>query len=264
MKLPVILNYHKIEHTSDIGITTRRPEDFRNDLRLLINEGYEAFTFSQWTSNSLPENGVIITFDDAYQSFYKNALPSLNELDMKAVVYVPTAYIGLDNDWDVQAGTRRYRHMTENELREIAAAGHELGSHAHTHRFLNAFNDRELEWELRESAAIIEGITGVKPVSISYPFGKANSRVEEMAARFYQFGVKTLVRPHNGVSVNMALPRVNVYRFDSAETIMAKLDLARHRWVYLRDRLIGLGAWATIGLQYVKKRQSKNIYEFTG
>ncbi|MBI3861318.1 MAG: polysaccharide deacetylase family protein [Planctomycetia bacterium] len=63
------------------------------------------------------------------------------------------------------------RPMNWNQVREMASAGIEFGSHTVTHPILANLNDDELRFELTESRRTIEEQIG-KPVSvISYPVG---------------------------------------------------------------------------------------------
>lgn len=106
LKNVVILNYHKISLRADIGLTARHPDDFKTDLQLVKDLGFKTITFYDLL-NSQPsptEKLVIITFDDGYKSVAEYALPLMKDLNFKGVVYIPTAFIGKTNDWDVQFG----------------------------------------------------------------------------------------------------------------------------------------------------------------
>src|SRR4051812_49284429 len=47
---------------------------------------------------SLPERSVLITFDDGYRSMRTVALPLLQEFGFPAVLFVPSAFVGGQND----------------------------------------------------------------------------------------------------------------------------------------------------------------------
>jgi len=247
----LILNYHKIESKKDIGITTRHPEDFNNDLYDLKEMGYETITFQNILKNNLPEKPVMITFDDGYESFFHKGFEQLQKFNMKAVVYIPAEYIGKINDWDVQLAGKKYQHMSADQLKEISSADMEVASHGMSHRYLNSFSDKEIDFELEESKKKIEKITGVNVLSISYPFGKYNARVIEQAKKFYQFGV-ALAGLSNGQFNPMALPRINIYRIDSRKNFRDKLEYFNNKSVLFKNWIIRQGGWATIGLQKIK------------
>ena len=116
-----VINYHKIEPETDIGITTRHPSDFIEDMKLLLRNGYTPVTFKDLKhKKELPNLPVIITFDDAYLSFYKYALNFLTENRLKVVLFVPAGFIGKTNDWDVQFFQKKgTTFKTENKTRRF-------------------------------------------------------------------------------------------------------------------------------------------------
>jgi peptidoglycan/xylan/chitin deacetylase (PgdA/CDA1 family) len=58
----------------------------------------------------------------------------------------------------------------------------ELGSHALSHPDLRLLDGRELAFELRESKAAVEQLTGRSCRTLSYPYGLYDERVTEAAA----------------------------------------------------------------------------------
>ena len=79
----LVLNYHKIDHTF-ISLAVR-PEDFDSQMKYLRNNGYHTITPDELYdalagSSTLPENPVLITFDDGYEDNYTNAYPILKSM----------------------------------------------------------------------------------------------------------------------------------------------------------------------------------------
>ena len=250
----LILNYHKIEDKSDIGITARRPRDFLDDLDELQNCGYQTITFSDlFLKNRIPEKPVIISFDDGYTSFYWQALPALKKKNMTAVVFVPAAYIGQENIWDVRIFGKNFQHMNEDMLSEISNSGIEIGSHSLTHKNLPGLSRTEIETELSESKNILEQITGKNILTFSYPFGKFNSVVLSLVKKYYRFGVQlTQVPARLNGTAQYLLPRINIYRTDSRKVFTKKLDYFNYPALIYKNQLIQKGAWATILLQKIR------------
>ena len=89
------------------------------------------------------------------------------------------------------------RPLTWTQVREMADAGMEIGSHTKSHLILgNAFKD-ELRDELKESKRIIEKEAGQRVRSISYPMGSKNfavtsSVIEEVRAAGYRWGMSNV------------------------------------------------------------------------
>jgi peptidoglycan/xylan/chitin deacetylase (PgdA/CDA1 family) len=69
------------------------------------------------------------------------------------------------------AGHPDCRPMSWDQLRQMHAAGFEIGSHGVHHRMLAKLPQAELEAELRESRAALERELGAPSSLISYPVG---------------------------------------------------------------------------------------------
>lgn len=258
MQLPniPIINYHKIESKTDIGITSRHPEQFRADLQLIKDNDFQPITFTDIIKKNIPsEKPLIITFDDGYESVFTTALPMMREYGFKGVVFLPVNYIGEYNNWDVQIGGKKFRHLSESQIKALYGAGFEIGSHAASHRLLNIMSDKEILNELTVSRAHLSRITGTEVTTVSYPFGRFNERILRLSEQAgYKFGVAALYFRNvvNG-SRHLACRRYNIYRFDSPGTVRRKLNGKYHHRVGIRDWLIQKGGLATVGLQYFKR-----------
>ena len=89
-------------------------------------------------------------------------------MGIPATVYVATGLIGQPHPhMPPESGVRM---MVEDELRELAAAGVELGAHTVSHPDLRELEPGEQEREVRESREHVERITGAPVPSFAYPF----------------------------------------------------------------------------------------------
>jgi len=88
-----VIMYHHIDDDAQSGgtITTRL---FHDQLTLLKKKGYQFITLRQFKDYmegaSVPNNAVLVTFDDGYESFYDNAYPLLKSMRIPAVNFVIT------------------------------------------------------------------------------------------------------------------------------------------------------------------------------
>ncbi|MCB0282403.1 MAG: polysaccharide deacetylase family protein [Calditrichaeota bacterium] len=248
-----ILNYHKIDNKPDVGITTRHPDDFMKDLAILKQQGFNSINFKHLKENKLPKKPVLISFDDAYESFYSEAFPILKEFQMTAVVFVPVNFIGKFNTWDVQIGRKKYRHMNESQLIEISKSGFEIGSHSLTHRSLTFLDEKSLISEIKTSKEVLQDITGENIISFSYPFGLLNNRVIKYVQEHYAYAVQLIKfkQQLNGTSL-YSIPRINIYRMDSEKAFIKKLDFRNNTGLVFKNKLIQSGSWATVLLQQFK------------
>ncbi|MCW8808319.1 MAG: polysaccharide deacetylase family protein [Rhodanobacter sp.] len=79
----------------------------------------------------------------------------------------------LETDWGMSRGGLHpdCRPMSWEQLREMHAAGFEIGSHGVHHRMLAKLSQAELEFELGASKATLERELGAPATLISYPVG---------------------------------------------------------------------------------------------
>ncbi len=120
-----------------------------------------------------------LSFDDGFDNNYRNAFPVLQELAIPATFFVPSAFVDA-KDADVLAGwwmrgvvRHPTRHVTWNWLREMADAGHEIGSHTRHHERLSDISGdpARLQDEVQGSRRELEDRLGRPCRYISWPFG---------------------------------------------------------------------------------------------
>lgn len=136
---------------------------------------------------------VVLTFDDGYADFHTHAAPVLLRLKLQAIVFLPTTYIGRTNGWPGQpAWVKEEPLMTWDQVKELADAGVEFGSHTVNHPDLTQLPPADLEHELSESRREIERRTGRKAAHFCYPYGKWNRAVRDATMRHYVSACTTI------------------------------------------------------------------------
>ena len=136
-------------------------EQFREQMAYLKENGFRTYLIDELLElEQLPENGIVLTFDDGHESNSTLALPILQEYGFKAHFFITTGWIDTS------------RFMSEKQIIELADVGMGIGSHGVTHRFLNNLASNEVQDELNKSKGSLEKILSQEVAGISYPGGR--------------------------------------------------------------------------------------------
>jgi O-antigen/teichoic acid export membrane protein/peptidoglycan/xylan/chitin deacetylase (PgdA/CDA1 family) len=171
----VILGYHGVGPAAEgedphfLRIPTER---FERQLDLLLEAGFEFTTVAELAERAdggkPPPGLAAVSFDDGMSDNLTVALPILQRRGIPATVYVTSGLIGARNPWFSQDSSARM--MTPDELRELAAAGVELGAHTVHHADLSRLSQSECLREMVESRDRIEEIAGTPVRTFAYPY----------------------------------------------------------------------------------------------
>jgi O-antigen/teichoic acid export membrane protein/peptidoglycan/xylan/chitin deacetylase (PgdA/CDA1 family) len=171
----VVLGYHGVgpsaqgEDPHFLRIPTER---FELQVRLLIEAGFEFTTVADLTERAgggkPPPGLVALSFDDGMSDNHAVVLPILRELGIPATVYVITGLIGQRNPWFSPGSEARM--MTVDELRELDAAGIELGAHTVHHADLSQLGEDDCLREMVESRERLREIVGTPVRTFAYPY----------------------------------------------------------------------------------------------
>ncbi len=224
LQIPVIA-FHKVDPRFEWGVTRVFPNQFRSVLAYLKENNYQTIPLHDALNgqSDLPAKPIALTFDDSYQSIYQYAFPLLQEFNFTATVFVISGYAGSLNQWDVNLGGKKFRHLSWPEIKELANAGFEIGSHTVHHPDLTRISTASLEKELKESKRHIEDMTGKQAHIISFPFGRYDDRVIEWSRKTgYQHGCGFWIRKKSHQP--FVFERKAYYLFDNKHNLRAKLD----------------------------------------
>lgn len=224
----LVLCYHAVSERwpADLSVS---PQNLRAQLALLQRKGYRATTFHEAVTGAQAGKTLAVTFDDAFHSVLERAYPILSELGMPATVFAPTAFMeqtpaltwpGIEH-WAAGPHAPELAAMSWAELRLLAEAGWEVGSHTCSHPRLTTLDDATLAAELGESRSACAEAMGAPCRSIAYPYGDVDARVVG-ATRIagYETGGTLPGRPHPGTA--LAWPRMGVYHGDDMRRFSLK------------------------------------------
>ena len=183
MKVPILLYHHIPDEAFSGGneISLISPYDFRmhmtaikvNFTPISLRQYYQYVTCTDG-SVTLPDNPIIVTFDDGYLSNYEIAYPILKELEIPATIFVVTDTVGaMAGD-----GKVNYSHFTWEQAKEMERSGLiEIQSHTASHVELASLPQEQLVLQLRKSKYMIEKNLGHPCDMIAFPYGSYTESV---------------------------------------------------------------------------------------
>jgi peptidoglycan/xylan/chitin deacetylase (PgdA/CDA1 family) len=124
-------------------------------------------------SLQLPELGIDMTMPADRQARRDLAGRILLEMKDLSALAQSALIQRLESEWRIPSDVTpdECRPMTWQQLREMRAAGFEIGSHGVHHRMLAKLPDDEMEREVRESKTTLDRELGKMPGLMSYPVG---------------------------------------------------------------------------------------------
>lgn len=203
-----VLCYHELNNQPAEGkdIWSISSSNFEGHIRYLQQEGYRFISYAEYEQFcrgqlTLPEKSVMLTFDDGYESFYKDAYPLLQKYKVPALLAIVTSWI------EGQRPTGLRPMVTWEQMREMEASGFvTIGSHTdslHVQRRINPqgsfssgvenylyFGDRyetEAEYEARISndfanvQKLFQQNLGHKAKALVWPYGRYSGKATELA-----------------------------------------------------------------------------------
>jgi peptidoglycan/xylan/chitin deacetylase (PgdA/CDA1 family) len=166
---------------------------------------------------------VRVTFDDAFRSA-ATVFPDLERLGVPVQIFVCTRYalVGAPLTIPELAGDDPEQLATMNwdELREQAARGIAIGSHAVSHPHLTRLSEDELRRELNESREEIEDRLGRPCEDLAYPYGEHDERVR---AATRAAGYRRAYALRGSTSDAYAAPRLDLYRRHTVPRTLLRL-----------------------------------------
>lgn len=211
--LPIMM-YHEIK-TYKLGKDVISPYEFESDLKYLQANNYNTITMTQLIDcvhqyKALPENPIILSFDDGYLSTYKYAFPLLKKYNMKIVFSI----IGKNSDDFTQIPDNNidYSHVTWDQLKEMTGSGYvEVQNHTYNlHKCkgrIGCMQNRNEEPMLYEQILTndicllqekILSATGTLPNTFAYPYGRSS---ENTLAILKKLNFKAVLTCKYGVNI---------------------------------------------------------------
>jgi peptidoglycan/xylan/chitin deacetylase (PgdA/CDA1 family) len=179
------------------------------------------------------KNIVTITFDDAYKSFFSQAIPVLTQYNYPAILFIPVGFVGQYNVWDSHLTDLRIPILSWDELNAISEIPFvRLGSHGLTHRPLSSLKHDEIFNEIAGSKKIIEEKLQIQVDYFSYPYGQYKhfnkNAIDALKKCDYKAACSTNWGRNNSTNDLYKLNRIEIEPKDSLHIFQEKLSRKFH------------------------------------
>lgn len=189
-----VLNYHQVNAAAN-DFSTVSTGAFREQMEFL-KRNYRVLPLQDAVrlvgASGCGERIVAITFDDGYRDNATIAAPILESLGLPATFFVSTDMVGNAEPFphDLVQARPPQEHLTWDDLRQLVAAGFEIGSHSCSHADLGAIALDDAKRELRQSRERLEVELNVPITSFAFPYGhRRNMRPDTMEAARQEYRI---------------------------------------------------------------------------
>ena len=170
--------YHRFNE-SKYPSTNIQMEVFKNQIEIIKKSNYSFNNPDNFKKEfDIPKlnKEVLITIDDAFQSFYFEAWPYLKENKIPFILFVSTEPVG------------RRGYMTWDQIREVESEEFAfIGHHSHTHNYLIDETNDQFILDIEKANVIFKKELGYIPNLFSYPFGEYSKFMRDYISKNFEF-----------------------------------------------------------------------------
>ncbi len=219
-----VLCYHQVrEHTASDGDYARAfttpPGAFAAQLRALKDAGYVGVSgdavvdFLEFGAPALPEQPVLLTFDDGHISHYTAVLPALRELGWVGTFFPMTVVLN-KRDW-----------VTHDNLREMAAAGMTIGTHSWDHQRFDKLPADQWGTQAAQPREELSAILGHEVTLLAYPYGAWNQEaLPHVIEAGYRAAFQLSDHPQDPANPLLTIRRIMPSPAWDGPTLLARLE----------------------------------------
>lgn len=221
LRVPILM-YHRVhlyatELTKSLPDLTVEPSVFAAEVAALAGAGYHSITVAQlfdalFHGAPLPPKPVMLSFDDGYVDDVTQILPVLRAHGMTGVFFIITGRF------------HEPGFVDEAQVRQLDAAGMDVGAHTRHHVDLPGLPAASLASEIAGSRQDLERILGHPIAAFAYPAGRFDA-ASVAAVRHAGFALAVTTQPGMDLSSQqpLLLPRVRVGRTTTPAGVLACL-----------------------------------------
>ncbi|MGW1561510.1 polysaccharide deacetylase family protein [Streptomyces sp. NPDC002144] len=184
--IPVFL-YHAVSDDPPAWLApfTVTPRTFVEQLDMIADSGLRLVPLGQLVAALLggpqpPPRSAVLTFDDGYADFASTVAPLLHARGLPATLYVTTGALRIPGQRSRRGPFPSVDMLTWAQVRELDAAGFEIGGHSRTHPQLDTLPRKAVREEVGGCKRELEDALGHAPDAFAYPHGYSSSRVRAL------------------------------------------------------------------------------------
>ncbi len=170
--------YHRFNE-SKYPSTNIMMEIFKEHIKIIDDSKYDFLNPNEFKTKykiSKLKKEILITIDDAFESFYLEAWPFLKKNKIPFILFVSTMPVG------------KRGYMTWDQIREVNSENFTLiGHHSHSHEYLIEESNNDFILDIETANIIFQKELGYKPKIFSYPFGEYSKFMKDYISRNFDF-----------------------------------------------------------------------------
>ncbi len=170
--------YHRFDE-NEYPSTNIQMDVFIEHIQLIKDLNYEFIHPEDFQKNfDIPKGKkkILLTVDDAFQSFYDVAWPYLKKNKIPFVLFVSTEPVG-------NRGYMSWSQINEVENENFAVIGH----HSHSHEYLIDKSNEEFIKDIETANQTFNKKLGYIPNLFSYPFGEYSEFMRKYIAKNFNY-----------------------------------------------------------------------------
>ncbi|HZP55517.1 MAG TPA: polysaccharide deacetylase family protein [Candidatus Saccharimonadales bacterium] len=145
-----------------------------SDIGQVVLDTYVLRKMTNYPSNKFNRPLVTISFDDGWESSYKNGVPAVDAMGFKPTFYINGGNLG-------QSG-----YMTADQVKALSAKGYEIGSHAYYHDDLVSIPLSQAYSEITKNNTYLSSLIGMPITDFATPYGSYNQPILNKIMQYHQ------------------------------------------------------------------------------
>ena len=171
--------YHRFNENK-YPSTNIKMDIFEEHINIIKNSNFNFLNpnnFDEQFKKPKSKKEILITIDDAFESFYTEAWPYLKENKVPFILFISTEPVG------------KRGYMTRKQIKEVESYNFTLiGHHSHTHEYLIDTSHEEFILDIETANKIFLKELGYVPGLFSYPFGEYSKLMKDYISKNFKYG----------------------------------------------------------------------------